>query len=245
MAFSETGHYKNVANLNLLTGYIASYGTAYAPTKSTITLQNLQQLYAKGTNSITEVQDAKNKYLIKVDERQDAFLDIKKYTTRIINNLSGTNVSEQTIKDAKSINSKIQSSKATTPRNTTTEDTEKIDPTGTTHSTSRQSFDSLYENFNDLVNLLSIAAGYDTAQSEFLLPELTNYAASLLQTSQKVNNAVVEVTNKRMERNAILYATQSGLVDAALDAKKYIKGLFGATSAQFITVNSISFKNLK
>lgn len=242
MAFNETGHYKNVANLNLLIGYVTSYGAQYAPSKNAIKLVNLQALYQTAIQHITIVQDAKNNYSQKVDEREVAFKDIKKFSTRIVANLSGTNVTEQIIKDAKTINAKIQAAKAKKPN---TSDPDNVDPTATSHSTSRQSYDSLYENFTDMVSLLNTAQGYDTTQSEFLITELTTYANQLQNANQEINNAVVQVTYKRMERNSLLYTTSTGLVDTALDCKKYIKGLYGASSPQFKTINSINFKNVK
>lgn len=242
MAFNETGYYKNVANLNLLIGYITSYGAQYAPSKDAIKLVNLQDLYQSASLQITTVQDAKNNYSQKVDSREDAFKNIKKFSTRIVANLSGTNVTEQTIKDAKTINAKIQAAKAKKPN---TSNPDNLDPTATSHSTSRQSYDSLYENFNDMVSLLNTAPGYDTTQNEFLTTELANYANQLKDANDEINTAVVQVTNKRIERNNLLYTPTSGLVDTALDAKKYIKGLFGASSQQFKTINSINFKNSK
>lgn len=244
MAFNETGHYKNVANLNLLIGYINSYGATYAPTKETIKLTNLQALYQAGHDNIDAVQTAKNNYSQKVDDREDAFKNIKTFSTRVVANLSGTNVSAQTIKDAKSINAKIQASKASKPK-IDPENPEAVDPTDKSHSTSRQSYDSLYENFNDMVNLLNIAAGYDTNQAEFQIADLTAFAQKLKTANEKINNAIVEVTNKRIQRNNLLYTQANGLVDTALEAKKYIKGLFGASSLQYKTINSISFRNFK
>lgn len=242
MAFNETGHYKNVANLNLLIGYVTSYGAQYVPSKDAIKLVNLQALYQTATQQITTVQDAKNNYSQKVDNREDAFKNIKKFTTRIVANLSGTNVTQQTIKDAKTINAKIQAAKANKPN---TSNPENVDPTGPNHSNSRQSYDSLYENFKDMVSLLTTAPGYDTTQNEFLITELTTYANQLKNANDEINDAVVQVTNKRMERNNLLYNATTGLVDTALDCKKYIKGLYGASSPQFKTINSINFKNLK
>lgn len=244
MAFNETGHYKNVANLNLLIGYITSYGANYAPTKGTIKIENLQALYQAGQDNVEAVQTAKNNYSQKVDEREEAFKNIKTFSTRVVANLSGTNVSEQTIKDSKSINAKIQASKASKPK-INPDNPETVDPTAAAHSTSRQSYDSLYENFNDMVSLLKIAPGYDTNHAEFQIDGLTAFAQKLKTTNEKINDAVVEVTNKRTQRDNLLYAPTTGLVDAALEAKKYIKGLFGATSPQFKTVNSINFKNNK
>jgi len=242
MAFNETGHYKNVANLNLLIGYINSYGTQYNPSKEAIKLVNLQALYEAANLQIKQVQDDKNTYSQAVDNREDAFKDTKKFTTRIVANLSGTNVSTQTVKDAKTINAKIQASKAKKPKIT---NPETVDPTATSHSTSRQSYDSLYENFNDMVSLLKTTSGYDTTQSEFQIAELTNYANKLKDANEQIDLAIVAINNQRINRDNLLYSPTLGLVDTALEAKNYIKGLFGASSPQFKTVNSISFRNFK
>lgn len=242
MAFNETGHYKNVANLNLLIGYITSYGATYAPTKTAISLASLQDLYQQGNTTIEEVQISKNNYSFRVDEREVAFKGLNKLSTRIIAMLSSTNVPTQRIADAKSINAKIQASKS--KKTTTPQDINNLDPTGTTHSTSRQSHDSLYENFQDLVNLLQASQEYQPNEQEFQTPQLLAYANNLLTANNNINTAVVQVTNKRMERNQLLYTSQNGLVDTAKLAKQYIKGLFGASSSQFKTVNSIKFKNV-
>ena len=244
MAFNETGHYKNVANLNLLIGYVSSYGATYAPTKETIKLVNLQAMYNSANEQITKVQDAKNNYSQKVDNRENVFKDIKKFSTRVIANLSGTNVSPQTVKDAKTINAKIQASKAKKPK-IDPANPDAIDPNAASHSNSRQSYDSLYENFNDMISLLTIAPNYDTNQTEFQIVELSNYANNLKDANEQINLAIVAITNKRTERNALLYTPTSGLVDTALDVKNYIKGLFGASSPQYKTIKSISFRNFK
>lgn len=243
MAFNETGHYKNVANLNLLVEYIISYGTKYAPTKTTITLANLQALYEAGKTEIQNVQNAKNNYSIKVDERQVVFQDIKKFTTRVIANLAGTNVEPEIITDSKAIANKIRSIKTTKPK-MNSQNPDSIDPTSLAHSTSRQSFDSLFENFQDLTSILELASGYDTTEPEFLLPALKIYSESLKTANDKIDKAIVEVTNTRMDRNNIIYSPITGLVNAALLTKTYIKGLFGASSPEFKTINKINFKNL-
>ena len=244
MAFNETGHYKNVANLNLLIGYITSYGATYTPTKASITLANLQALYNSGTNQIQEVQASKNNYSQKVDERQVAFQDIKKITTRLIANLSGTNVAPQIITDSKTIAAKIRATNTTKPK-TNTQNLDSINPTSTAHSNSRQSYDSIYENFKDLTSLLETATGYDTNTPEFKLPALKIFSNTLKAANENTDTAIVEVANKRIERDNLLYAPITGLVDAALDTKKYIKGLYGATSPQYKIIEKIHFKNNK
>lgn len=244
MPINETGNYKNVANVNLLNGFITSYGVVYNPAKDSIKLANLLLLYANGNTQINNVQIAKNAYSTAVGLRKEAFSDIHTLSTRIMGALSGTNVSEDTIKNAQSINKKIQGQRAVEP------DANPLHPVipepgqlSTTHSVSRQSYDSLYENFHDLTVLLINAPNYDTNEVEFQPAALAAHALSLKTANESIDLAIVQVANKRILRNHFLYDPITGLVDIALDAKDYIKGLFGASSPEFTVVNKIHFRN--
>ncbi|WP_205618080.1 hypothetical protein [Aequorivita vladivostokensis] len=57
--------------------------------------------------------------------------------------------------------------------------------------------------------------------------------------------AYTAVSNARLERNRILYQENTGLVDTALDIKKYVKSLFGASSPEYNQIRGIKFKNYK
>jgi hypothetical protein len=249
MATSETGHNINVANLNKLNEVIATFGTDYDPAKIRIKLAALQDLYAAGNTEIGTVQTAKNNYSITVDQREQTFKTVKSFTTRIIANLSGTNVTKLLIKDAKSINAKIQAKRIdnpNTPQTNPEEPTENLnnDPTSSQHSISRQSHISLEENFSDLVDLLNTTAGYDPNQVEFTIEKLQIFADNLKSANENIDTAVAHVADKRIDRNIFLYNPDEGLVNTALEAKEYIKGIYGATSPQFKLANKISFKNI-
>ena len=249
MATTETGHNINVANLNKLNQVIITFETVYNPAKTRITLDALEKLYTQGNSQIGFVQSAKNSYSIKVDQREQAFATVKSFSTRIIGALAGTNVTKQLIKDAKSINAKIQAKRIdnpNTPQTNTQEPTENLnnDPISSQHSISRQSHISLEENFSDLVDLLETTTGYDPNENEFKIAELKTFADNLKTANQNIDTAVANVADKRIDRNIFLYNTDLGLVNTALEAKEYIKGLYGATSPQFKLVNKISFKNI-
>jgi len=93
------------------------------------------------------------------------------------------------------------------------------------------------------VNLLSNAEGYDVTGTDLSLDYLQQYAAELLEANKEVARAAVEVNTTRIARNKFLYKPQAGLVDTAIDAKAYIKGLFGANSPEYKSVSNISFHN--
>lgn len=254
MAYSETGHNINVAHLNQLNEMIITYGEKYNPAKNRIKLVELQALYTSGGEQISFVQTAKNNYSTKVDERENAFKNVKTFSTQIIGIMSGTNVSKALISDAKSINKKIQGTRIDNPNTPppTNEEGEIIednsienDPLGKKHSVSRQSHISLQENFADLVDLLANAVGYDPNEDDFKIDALTHFSDSLKKANEKIDTAVALVKDKRIDRNQFLYTPETGLVDTALEAKDYIKGLFGATSPEFKAADAISFRNIK
>lgn len=261
MAYSETGHNINVAHINQLNEMIITYGPIYNPAKTRLKLAELQALYTAGGVQISKVQTAKNFYSTTVDDRENAFLNTKQFTTQIIGIMAGTNVTKALIKDAKSINKRIQGTRIDNPNTPpiindetpTTEPTEpqpeenniQNDPLGKKHSISRQSHISIQENFADLVDLLDNATGYDPNEIQFQIPQLKAYSESLKEANEKIDFAVAQVKDKRINRNQFLYTPETGLVDTALEAKDYIKGLFGASSPEYQAADAIRFRNIK
>lgn len=57
--------------------------------------------------------------------------------------------------------------------------------------------------------------------------------------------AFTAISNSRIARDKVLYKDITGLVPIANDVKKYIKSIFGASSAEYTQVKSIEFKNVK
>ena len=150
------------------------------------------------------------------------------------------------VKDARTINSKIQgkrSGKLTKADAGITED----EPTETakTISVSQQSFDSLIENFAKLIELVGSEPSYTPNEPELQVSTLTTTLNNLKTTNTGVVNSYTNYSNTRITRDSILYATNSGLVDTALEVKKYVKSVFGATSPQFKQVSGLEFKKRK
>jgi hypothetical protein len=60
--------------------------------------------------------------------------------------------------------------------------------------------------------------------------------------NKAVDIAYTTISNIRLERDNDLYADNAGMVDVALEAKKYIRSLFGASSPEYAQVAGIAFK---
>ena len=110
-----------------------------------------------------------------------------------------------------------------------------------TVSTSQQSYDSVIDNSERYIQYIAATPEYAPNEEDIKLPVLKALAVDLRAKNTACNNAKVAIDNARMARNRVLYTPLTGLVDVALDAKTYIKSLFGSTSPEYKQVAKIDF----
>ena len=240
---SEVGHAKNVANFEDLIAYCNAYGTTYNPSKIALQLTALNTLLTSAQTELSNVTTAKNIFDTVTGDRQIAFEPLKPLATKIYNSLSVTDATDQTLADAKTINNKLQGKRAKTVTENPTP--ENGNPPNNTVSVSRQSYDSLTENFSSLIDLVSSVPSYAPNEADLSIASLTTFRDGLQTANTNVINAEVAYSNARISRNTVLYAENTGLVDIALEVKKYVKAVFGATSPQYKQISGIKFTSRK
>ena len=240
---SEVGHAKNVANFADLIAYCTAYGATYNPSKTALQLTTLNTLLTNAQTELANVTTAKNAFDTVTGDRQLAFEPLKSLATKIFNYLSVTDATDQTIVDAKTINNKLQGRRSGTI--TETPPTEEGGETQNTVSVSRQSYDMLTENFSAYIDLVSSVPSYTPNETELTTVSLTTFHTNLQTANTNVINAEVAYSNARISRNTVLYAENTGLVDIALEVKKYVKAVFGATSPQYKQISGIKFTSRK
>jgi hypothetical protein len=240
---SEVGHAKNVANLQKLTEQVSVY-TLYNPPVASLSVANLQTLYTTAVAKLSEVEEKRNANKNAIALRQTAFENLKPTSTRIINLLDILGLPEGTLNQAKTLNRTIQDTK-NKPK-PPTENSENGQPSSNNPiSTSRQSYTQQAENFGILLQLLATIPPYTPNEDELKLTNLAPYHASLVSTTQAVDQTEAELNVKLIERDQIFYTDGTGLYSIALNVKKYVKGLYGATSPEYSNVSSIEFVNRK
>lgn len=248
---SETGHAKNVANFEDLISFCTGYGATYNPSKAAIQIASLNTLHTNAQGSITGVNSSKTAFTNATNSRQTAFDPLKKLCTKIVNALDATDATDKLVKDAKTINNKIQGKRSGDKTKTSPTPVPPIPPLPTptpedkSISVSQQSYDSLIENFDKLITLVSTEPTYTPNETDLQISTLQTLLGNLRATNTAVVNAYTNYSNSRITRNSILYAATSGLVDIAGDVKKYVKSVFGATSPQFKQVSKLEFKKVK
>ncbi|ESU21053.1 hypothetical protein FCR2A7T_07170 [Flavobacterium cauense R2A-7] len=234
---SETGHAKNVANLQDLISFVTGYGTTYNPTKNALKLPQLTALYTASQASLADVVTKNTAYNNKVNERVVAFKDLKSLSTRLINALQTTDATSEKIADAKAFNKKMQGIRAKaveTPSDSNA-------PAPNTISTSQQSYDQQIQHLAGIISVLQSEPSYAPNENDLKIVTLTAKQTDLTAKNSAVAIAYANVSNSRIARDKTIYGEDTGLFDIATEVKKYIKSVFGATSPQFAQVKGIEF----
>ena len=240
----ETGHAKNVANFETLISFCKTYGADYNPGKATLSVVNLTSLLQQAKGSLEQLTVAKSMYDTAVNKRADAFKNLKPLATRIVNALDATDASEELVKDAKSVNRKLQGQRATPAKSK-----EPVDPSQPAApkviSASQQSFDQQVEHYARLVVLLGSEPSYTPNETELQVASNQQKLTDLRNANTNVVDTYTNWSNSRITRDALLYTPLSGLVAVALDVKKYVKSIYGATSPQYKQVSGLDFRVIK
>ncbi len=236
---SETGHAKNIANLQELIAFATGYGATYNPTKTALKLPQLNALVSASQTSLADVIAKNTTYNNNVNDRQIAFSNLKPLATRLINALQTTDATTEKIADAKSFNKKIQGTRSkasTTPTDPNT-------PTPITISTSQQSYDQQIQHLAGIISVLQSETSYAPNEIDLKIVTLTAKQTDLSTKNIAVATAHVNASNARISRDTNLYAPTTGILAIAAEVKKYIKSVYGASSPQFAQVKGIDFTN--
>lgn len=243
----ETGHAKNVDSLGLLISHVTSYGAKYNPSNAAIALKALQDLEIAGRKAVNDVSLALSTLEQAGAAREPLFKRLNPTTTSILNMLRASTSSGKIDANATTIVRKIRGSRAKAlkphdnPPAKPAVAVEGAVAAPKTKSVSQQSYDKQVDNFDELFALVSTVPEYKPNEETLKVEGLKTFATELRSKNVACKDAEVALENARTERNRILYAPNTGMVDVANAAKTYIKALFGAASPEFRQIAGISF----
>lgn len=239
---SEKGHGKNVANFGHLITFCSGYGADYNPTKESIKPAALAAKYTEALNSLDTLNEKLPAYSKAVHDRERLFAPLSKFVTRIVLAATIADTSKQLMVDVKNIARKLKGSRAKAIDNTP-----PVDPGNPgseahkKHSVSQLSFDNRIDNMDKLIKVLGAIPGYKPNETDLSIAGLNRLLTDMKTVNTETLNAYVDVSNQRINRNKILYAHATGLVDIALDVKIYIQSAFGHIGPQHKQVSKYKF----
>ena len=233
---SETGHIINIGNYKLIIDRCVGFGTDYQPANEALFIVNM-------TGQWTDVKAAHDTYLEKledttqpVDDREDLFDELDSRVRRVNNMFGSTKATARMKKDVKGLATKILGTHVRIPR------LEGGVPDPKYVSNSHLSFVKKIDNFKMMVLLLAGDANY--APNETILKVVT--LESFVEELEAANTSVEEILGKaihfRQLRDHGLYDVETGVIDVTLMCKKYVKGVYGATSVEAKSLTGIKFR---
>ncbi len=237
----ETGHAINVDNFYELIQFAISYGAPYNPTLSALKIPQLLEQQTAGLRAIQAVTDQVTIYNNTVNQRMVVFEPSKPLATRVINILEASGASPETIKDARTINRKIQGQRA----HIITEPLPPDNPPPTNISAIQQSYAKIIEHWAALISLLRSQGVYTPNEEDLRIETLFNLHDAMVVANDAVAREWAQISNIRNQRDEVLYNPETGIVKTAQLVKKYVKAIFGFNSIEFKQIKGIKFTTIK
>jgi len=238
----KRGNQQNVDNMELLTGRVTTFLPGYDPSETRLSIPNQKQIKARGDEVLLGVNVAESACNNSISARTTAFNTLDPLVTRALNALRISDVSEQTIEQGASIVREIRNVRASVipPPANVAGGTQIGEPVKTNKMHSG-SFDTKIENFRRFIVLLGTIPAYKPKEPDLSTDSLNAKLAVLILVNSDVKTTDALANAARTERDAVLYATRTGLVDIAMDSKLYVKSAYGVKSPQYESVSSIFF----
>ena len=240
---SETGHAKNMENFRKLNDHIISFGTKYAPTDARLQLANVATVLQAADAALISLNGANPPFLQAVSRREAAFAGVPQLASRALAIAETLHLDATTIKALKELVRKLYGRRAT-PKKIVPEnpDTEVAEKEHKYISVSQLSFDQRTEHFSQFIDILKAEPVYQPAEQDLSIAGLSARLDEMRASNEAVTQAGIYLAGARNNRNAMLYAPYTGLVDVALDVKKYVKAAFGATSDEYAAIKKLEFR---
>jgi hypothetical protein len=238
MATSETGHAKNIANLNLLNTSIIAVGAIYNPSNPQLLLSNLQNIYTNSFSHQETVNKSLAPYSVAVDEREEIFNPLNRELTKLRRAYKTTQgVTQVQLEDFMTIVRKLKGVRKKPKKESTDPEEEK-----TNHSISQLSFDQRTNNMDLLVSLLENTPNYNPNETEYKITTYQDKKTQMLSKTQAVADTFIPLNKARNTRNNTLYLSENNLVDIANKAKDYLFTILDSDSVQYKAISKIKFK---
>lgn len=242
MNTGKRSNQQNVDNMEVLTERVSTFQPGYDPAESRLSISNQKMVRGSGNEVLLGVISAESACDNTTAARTAAFDALDHLITRVINALRISDVEEQTITQGEAIVRELRHQRASTnrPPAKTAEGAETAE-TAKTNKLRTGSFNTKIENFMKFIVLLSTIPAYKPNEGDLTIDSLNAKLENLKLVNSASKTAEAKVDAARRQRDIVLYAPKTGLVDIAMDSKLYVKSAYGATSPQYKSISGILF----
>lgn len=234
---NETGHAVNLSNFKLLIDKCTGFGTAYNPSTAKLKIADMTALWTAADAAHQQLTAAVQNAKLPINERFKLFEPVDKLVTKTLNYYKSTDASDQLKLNAKSLADKYRGFGAKPKKLADgTPDPKAV-------STSHRSYVQKADTIKQLIDLYKSDANYSPNEADIKIATLTNLYGDMKSLNDNIGTIIAPVEASRIARNHALY-DENGMIDVAMAAKDYVKGLYGATAPETKTITGLQFKRI-
>jgi hypothetical protein len=249
----NSGHAKNVDNLNRLNQAIAAMGSLYNPANAAISAASLKKLQSDGQAVLNAINTSTTNWKDATNAREIGFDGLSKFCLRVQAAFQGSGATPQARKDVAALCKEIADASkltkadagkssgggtGTTP--TPPSDGQATPPTAKA-PTRHVGYDEKVNNFAKLVVYLQNQSIYKPNEEELSLAKLQEKLNVLRSLNDEVIESELSLDQARINRNTLFYQQDTGLLDAVKQSKAYVKSLQGGSSQMYKNFAAIRF----
>ena len=233
----QTGYAKNVARFELIREHCRSFGAAYNPARSDLSLAALDFLLEEGRGIIEPMRLALDNYAQAVAARAHDMNPLEDLIKRSFESLQASGCSPETLVRANAILHQYRGAgKASSDPSDLL--AESLAPHSHLH---RHTRDTRIEWLDQYLELLRSEPLYRPHEPELGLENLEKWRDKHLEHNTKIRAAAIARRQARNERDRVVYAPRTGMVAIAAHIKAYVRATFGPKSREYRAISSLRF----
>ena len=239
----ESGHNKNVANLQTAIITFTNLGSEYAPPQDLIKLPALQTLLTASQSAMGEIDTAQAAKAIAVDEVQAEFNGLQKYAVNIKRQAQVELNDPAFTADIQNVvnNFTPPGRKTGVPDDPLT----PVDESRTPQSQSQRSRANQIAYLADISALLKTKPEYKAIGTPYDIATIDTKIAALTAKNNAATAAIAALGTKLDARDAVMYDDETGIIPRIKLIKPYLILKFGKDSTVYQQINALEFRKVK
>ncbi|MBV9240486.1 MAG: hypothetical protein JO314_00630 [Acidobacteria bacterium] len=250
----DSGHAINVQNLKKARDIAVAWGpTKYNPSHPDLKILSLTSQITAAEAALDAVQTAETPWRNATSAAEDAFAGLSSLVRRVERSAKASGLAPSFLEDLAAPARKVKGQRATPKKPVDNGDgtTPPADGGGTdgggtpggagTGSASQMSRQQRIEHFDEMIGLLQSQAGYAPNETELTVAELQAQSTALQTLVDDVSAKLAPLNEKRNQRNSVLYADGTNVVNTGRLFKAYVQSAFGLKSPEWNQVKNLKF----
>ena len=232
MANTYSGQAKNVPNFLEVIDILTELGSKWNPVLDSLTISALKTRHAAADALLNDYSTAFSFDQLKTDERVKAYASLNNLVKRIYAAAQACKMTFSTVEKIKILkdlidgmnigqanakrNKKEEKAKANLAEGEVAPEMPKM------RSVSQQSFEERFDNFKQLIVLLTTSGEYKTNEPELTIEGLNTFLNTLATANKATNNADKALSEMRTTRDNILSGEENSILSDLKDIKNHL-----------------------